>query len=144
MDKKYEISSIAIGGRNGHVISEDKQIDMDLSFPKELGGNGKSLNPEQLFSAGYAGCFSQATIVVASQNKIDISKVPKIKTTVQLFLDNETGFHVKVGIEGIFENWDQSEAEEFMIKCHKTCPYSKMIKQENILFLKANGKQINL
>ena len=139
MEKKYQVTGIAVGGRNGNVHTSDNQFNSKLSFPKELGGDGNAVNPEQLFASGYAGCFSQATLVVAQQLGIDSSKVPQIEVTVQLYIDQVTGFHIKAGIEGIFKDWDQKQAEEFMVKCHKTCPYSKLIKEENLLYVKANG-----
>ncbi|WPL38810.1 Ohr family peroxiredoxin [Malacoplasma iowae] len=139
MEKKYQVTGIAIGGRNGNVYTSDNQFKTKLSFPKELGGDGSSINPEQLFASGYAGCFSQAALVVAQQLGIDSSKAPQVEVTVQLYIDQATGFHIKVGIEGVFKDWDQKQAEEFMIKCHKTCPYSKLIKDENLLYVKANG-----
>lgn len=144
MEKKYQTIGVAVGGRNGNVYTKDNQFQSKLSFPKELGGDGSSVNPEQLFASGYAGCFSQATLVVAQQMGIDSSRTPKIEVTVQLYIDQVTGFHIKVGIEGIFENWNQKEAEDFMLKCHKTCPYSKLIKEENILYLKANDVIIKI
>lgn len=142
MEKKYEVIGIATGGRNGNVHTSDNKFSTKLSFPKELGGNGDAVNPEQLFASGYAGCFSQATLVVAQELKIETSKVPQIQVTVQLYIDPVTGFHIKAGVEGIFNGWDQKSAEDFMVKCHHTCPYSKMIKPENVLFVKANGVEI--
>jgi osmotically inducible protein OsmC len=38
-------------GRNGHVISADGQVDLDLAMPPEMGGSGQGANPEELFSA---------------------------------------------------------------------------------------------
>jgi lipoyl-dependent peroxiredoxin len=39
-------------GRNGHVISADGQVDLDLAMPPEMGGSGQGANPEELFAAG--------------------------------------------------------------------------------------------
>ena len=44
-------------GRNGHVTSTDKLIDVDVARPVEMGGAGGATNPEQLFAAGYSACF---------------------------------------------------------------------------------------
>jgi lipoyl-dependent peroxiredoxin len=59
------------GGRNGHVLSEDNTIDMDVRTPKEMGGSGEGTNPEQLFAAGYAACFLNAALGVARRMKLD-------------------------------------------------------------------------
>ena len=51
---QYTATATASGaGRNGHV--EAGNLKLNLALPKELGGNGKGENPEQLFAAGYSG-----------------------------------------------------------------------------------------
>ena len=42
------------GGRDGHVATADRQIDLDVRPPQELGGSGEGTNPEQLVAAGWA------------------------------------------------------------------------------------------
>ena len=37
-------------GRNGHVVSSDNRLDLDLALPAEMGGSGNGTNPEQLFA----------------------------------------------------------------------------------------------
>ena len=54
-------------GRNGHVVTSDGRIDLDLAFPPEMGGTGAGSNPEQLFAAGYAACFHSALRLVAGR-----------------------------------------------------------------------------
>ncbi len=40
------------GGRSGHAASEDGVLDVTLTTPKALGGDGAhGTNPEQLFAA---------------------------------------------------------------------------------------------
>ena len=48
-------------GRGGSARSDDGRLDVQLSSPKAMGGDdGPGTNPEQLFAAGYAACFSSA------------------------------------------------------------------------------------
>ena len=56
MKPVYTAEVTVTGGRDGRAISSDKNLDVRLSMPKELGGSGASgtTNPEQLFAAGYA------------------------------------------------------------------------------------------
>ena len=56
-------------GRNGHVVSSDQRLDLDLALPPEMGGDGN--NPEQLFAAGYSACFHSALRVVARRARLD-------------------------------------------------------------------------
>lgn len=67
MTALYKTSATATAGRNGHVVSDDNLLSVDLSYPKAMGGSGKATNPEQLFAAGYAACFSNAILHVAKQ-----------------------------------------------------------------------------
>ena len=48
------------GGRDGHVATADRQLDLDVRPPKDLGGSGEGTNPEQLVAAGWATCFNGA------------------------------------------------------------------------------------
>ena len=54
----YRAQATATGGREGRAVSSDNVLDVKLTTPKELGGNGAvGTNPEQLFAAGYSACF---------------------------------------------------------------------------------------
>ena len=51
----YTASATATGGRGGRILSSDGVLDLQLAYPRELGGpGGAATNPEQLFAAGYA------------------------------------------------------------------------------------------
>ena len=50
----YSTKATASAGRNGNVSTEDGLLNVELSYPKEMGGTGKATNPEQLFAAGYS------------------------------------------------------------------------------------------
>src|SRR4051794_32029820 len=70
----YTAVASADGGRaGGHVRSTDGNLDLPVSPPKELGGEGAGTNPEQLFAAGYAACFHSAVQIVARRLDQDAS-----------------------------------------------------------------------
>ena len=51
----YRAVATATGGREGRAVSSDNVLDVKLTTPKELGGNGAvGTNPEQLVAAGYS------------------------------------------------------------------------------------------
>ena len=60
-------ASVTSGGRDhGIARSDDGRLEVRLEMPKELGGSGEDgTNPEQLFAAGWAGCFMSALKTVA-------------------------------------------------------------------------------
>ena len=68
--KIYTAVGTAVGGRGGGTAAtDDKQINVKLAHPKEMGGTGKGTNPEQLFAVGYSSCFLGAMKYVNSQQK---------------------------------------------------------------------------
>lgn len=53
-------------------MSDDGLLNVKLVAPKELGGIGGAINPEQLFAAGYLACFMGATKHVAGIKEISV------------------------------------------------------------------------
>ena len=76
MDVLYTAEATAWGGREGRAASSDGNLELQLVIPKELGGPGGpgTTNPEQLFAAGYAGCFHSALKRVAKKAGVDVSE----------------------------------------------------------------------
>jgi lipoyl-dependent peroxiredoxin len=59
-------------GRDGRAVTSDGKLDLDLSLPVEMGGDGIGTNPEQLFAAGYAACFATSMKLVAPRKNLVI------------------------------------------------------------------------
>jgi osmotically inducible protein OsmC len=79
----YRANATATGGREGRAVSSDSALDVKLTTPKELGGNGLAgTNPEQLFAAGYSACFLGAMKFVANRDKLKISPDVAVEGTV--------------------------------------------------------------
>lgn len=123
MDVLYTAEATAWGGREGRASTTDGTLDVMLAVPKELGGPGGSTNPEQLFAAGYAGCFHSALKVVARREKVDVSD-SAVTARVGLGTNDTGGFTLEVEIEAEFTDVDRSVAEDLVAKAHGVCPYS--------------------
>jgi Ohr subfamily peroxiredoxin len=68
----YTVEAVVEGGRAGHGRTTDGRLDVQLSVPVELSGDGGSgTNPEQLFAVGYAACFQSALLGVARGRNLD-------------------------------------------------------------------------
>ncbi|MDQ6772536.1 MAG: OsmC family protein, partial [Candidatus Dormibacteraeota bacterium] len=53
--------------------SSDGKVDVDLSIPKEVGGDGgPGTNPERLFATGHAACFEGAMVAVARRERLSV------------------------------------------------------------------------
>ena len=119
----YTARATATGGRTGQTRSDDGRLDLTLSTPAELGGDGgPGTNPEQLFAAGYAACFQSALGVVGRREKVDTSTsevtalVGLQKAGLAFALDVE--LHVK--LPGL----DHAQAMNLVEAAHEVCPYS--------------------
>lgn len=122
MTTLYEARATVVGGREGHVRSDDGLLDLQLSMPKALGGKEDGSNPEQLFAAGYAACFQSAMAFVAGKQKIPLTGSQV--TGVVGLLPQEVGFKLEVALEIETEGLSQADAEALVATAHKVCPYS--------------------
>jgi osmotically inducible protein OsmC len=123
----YTAESTATGGgRDGHVKSDDGRIDLDTRPPKAMGGSGEGTNPEQLFSAGYAGCFLSALRLVAGKAKVKLDDATNVTVQIGLGKDSsDGGFGLTAKIVGYLPGLDQSDASDLVGAAHEVCPYSK-------------------
>lgn len=81
MAVQYETKATNVGGRKGHVHTDDNAINVDVLPPQQADGN--ATNPEQLFAAGYASCFNGAYDLILKQNKVRGAE-PEVTLTVRL------------------------------------------------------------
>lgn len=127
IDVVYTAESTATGGgRDGHVKSADGKIDLDTRPPKEMGGSGDGVNPELLFSAGYAACFLGALRLVAKNEKVTLDEASGITAKVGIGKeDGDGGFGLTVELIGYLPGLEQGAADELMNKAQEVCPYSK-------------------
>lgn len=120
----YTAEALATGeGRDGHARTSDGKVDLDLSIPKEMGGNGVGTNPEQLFAAGYAACFHSALRLVAGQDKADVTD-STVGARVSIGSLDNGGFGLAVELEVTLPNLDHDTAQKLAEKAHEVCPYS--------------------
>jgi Ohr subfamily peroxiredoxin len=117
------------GGRNGHSGTRDGKVNVDLSIPKEMGGDGgPGTNPEQLFATGYAACYLGALHAVARREKIKLPDDISVTATVS-FADREdgVGFTIVPRLAAHIPGFDDAQVKDIMAKAHQVCPYSDLI-----------------
>lgn len=137
MTALYTTSATAHAGRNGQVTTDDKKLDLALSYPKEMGGTGEATNPEQLFAAGYSACFSNALLHVARETKIAIKSAPTT-ATVGIGPNENNGFALTVALSIELE-LEQNVAVELVRTAHQVCPYSNAVRGNIDVKLIVNG-----
>src|SRR2546421_12968716 len=70
----YTAEATVGGGRSGHGRTFDGRLEVDLSIPSEMSGDGgPGTNPEQLFAVGHAACFQSSLLGVARGRNLDAS-----------------------------------------------------------------------
>lgn len=127
MKALYTATARTHGGRNGHIETSDGLLRLDLSKPKELGGQGGGTNPEELFAAGYAACFESAMRHVASLQKIPLQDA-SVLSQVYLYTTAEKGFKLGVEMHTYIVGLNQKDAEDLVAQAHEVCPYSNAIR----------------
>lgn len=127
MEILYTTSATSVGGRDGHVKSEDGLIDMDLKTPGAMGGPGGATNPEELFAAAYSACFNGALNLVMRMKKMRPSGEPSVKATVSLAKNPEGKFQVVAKIDANVPGVSAEEAKALVEEAHTVCPYSRAI-----------------
>jgi osmotically inducible protein OsmC len=120
----YTAEAVSSGdGRNGHVISSDGKLDLDLAFPPELGGTGAGTNPEQLFAAGYSACFHSALRLVAGHQHAALGDST---VTAQVGIGPEgEAFGLVVTLVIHVPGMEREKVREFAEEAHQVCPYSR-------------------
>lgn len=136
----YKTKATALAGRNGKVATEDGLLEVNLSYPKEMGGSGTATNPEQLFAAGYSACFSNAILHVAKQAKESVDSAP-VTAEVGIGPNEEGGFALTVSLSATLD-LPQENALEIVRMAHKVCPYSNATRGNIDVIVTINGEAI--
>jgi Ohr subfamily peroxiredoxin len=120
----YTAVATADGGRaGGHVRSSDGNLDVPISPPKDLGGEGNGTNPEQLFAAGYAACFHSALMTVGRRMKLDASD-STVTAHVDLGTIGNGAFGIGAQLHVDLPKLSSDDAQALVEKAHEVCPYS--------------------
>ena len=122
----YTAQASATGGRAGRAVSDNGVLDVTLTVPKELGGDGATgTNPEQMFAAGYSACFLGALKFVAGKEKVKLPDDAKVTTRVGIGpREDGAGFGIEVAVTAELPGIERELAEKLVAAAHIVCPYS--------------------
>lgn len=126
----YSTSATATGGgRDGKTTLDDGTFSTELVVPKELGGpGGDGLNPEKLFSLGYAACFLGAMRFYAGQKKVKVPDDTKVTVETGIGPRDDNGFGIDVKIKVSLPGLDETTAKDLIEGGNHVCPYSHATK----------------
>jgi Ohr subfamily peroxiredoxin len=120
----YTAHATATGGRQGSAKSSDGVLDVVLTTPKEMGGDGaRGTNPEQLFAAGYSACFLGAMKAVSKSQNVRVPAEATVEGAVS-FGPIAVGFNIAVELKITLPGIEKAAAEALVAAAHKVCPYS--------------------
>jgi lipoyl-dependent peroxiredoxin len=133
----YTARATATGGRSGHAVTDDGQVDVHLKPPKEMGGSGDGTNPEQLFATGYAACFQSALAVVGRRQGVNTEdSLVEADVTIGTTGNGQYGLAVtiKVSVPGVPADTVAALAQA----AHQVCPYSNATRGNIEVTLESN------
>jgi osmotically inducible protein OsmC len=141
----YAAAATVTGGRTeGHGVTSDDALDVQLRTPTEMGGPGGGTNPEQLFAVGYAACFEGALGVVGRRERAEVGDV-SIDSRVSLITTEERGFNVAVELHVTLPQvTDPDQAVRIVAAAHEVCPYSNATRGNIDVTLTANGQEVGV
>jgi Ohr subfamily peroxiredoxin len=118
----YTAKTHTTGGRDGgSARSDDGRLDVNLSVP---GFRGDGTNPEQLFAAGWSGCFLSAIKLVAAKAKVRLPPDVAVDTEVDLVVTD--GSHrLRARLNVLLPGIAPEVAQQLVEGAHRECPYSK-------------------
>ena len=120
----YTAHATSTGGRDGKSRTDDGALEVRLTVPKGLGGNGlPGTNPEQLFACGYSACFIGAMQHVARMQKVALPAETSITADVGIGPIPQ-GFGIQVALHVNIPGMDKDAAKKLVEAAHQVCPYS--------------------
>jgi lipoyl-dependent peroxiredoxin len=122
-NKVYATTVTVTGGREGHAVSDDGVLDVQLRRPK-LNGVSDGTNPEQLFAAAWGGCFQSALFAIARKSGDDVS-ASIVTVEVAQGPDSQGGYGLSATITVDIPDMEQEQAQALANAAHENCPYSK-------------------
>jgi osmotically inducible protein OsmC len=139
----YTAEATTEGGREGHGRTADGHLDVQLSVPKEQGGQGgPGTNPEELFAIGFGACFMSAMQGVATGRKLDLSD-SQMNTKVGIGPTGQGGFGLQVAMDLHAPHLSPAEAAGLMARGEERCPYSNATRGNIQVTLSVDGTPID-
>lgn len=124
IEPRYTATVTSTGGREGHAVSDDGVLDVQLRRPK-LQGTNEGTNPEQLFAAAWAACFQGALNAATRGTDIDVSQSTVTVHVSMGPVADGVGYGLASKIEVAIPGLPQAQVQELAETAHAGCPYSR-------------------
>jgi Ohr subfamily peroxiredoxin len=121
----YTTTVTVTGGRSGHAVSDDGELDVQTRRPKTNGKSGGT-NPEQLFAAAWGACYQSALTSVARDTGDDVS-ASTVNVTISQGPAEGGGWGLAAKIAVDVPGLERVRIAELAQAAHRLCPYSRAI-----------------
>jgi osmotically inducible protein OsmC len=111
-------------GRDARAVTADGQLDVQLALPKELGGTGDGVNPEQLLAAGWAACFSTVLDRIGQAQNLDAKDIAVTAEISLVPADQRFTLAAVLRIE-LPDHLQGEPGQKLIEAAHNICPYSR-------------------
>lgn len=125
----YTAEATVTGGRSGHGRTSDGRLEVNLSIPTDMGGDGGlGTNPEQLFATGYAACFQSAMAGIARRKKLQVDdSTVTARVGIGPVGQGRYGLVVELRVH-LPSVGERASAEALLAEAHERCPYSNAVR----------------
>jgi osmotically inducible protein OsmC len=123
MKSLYTAAVHVTGGRDGQAASSDGRLSVGLAMPREIGGSGGGTNPEQLFAAGFAGCFTSSIQFAARQLKIAHGPVA-VDAAVTLTVSDDSRYGLRVRLAPSIPDVTPEQRAAILAEAERICAYT--------------------
>jgi osmotically inducible protein OsmC len=127
MKELYHTTISVSGGRDGKATSDDGHLAVVMALPKVIGGSGEGTNPEQLFGAAFAGCFTSSLRYAATQKKLSPDGVG-VDATVTMGLYDDGRYGLKAALEVRPVDWSDDEFSAVLAEAERICAFSNAVR----------------
>ena len=127
MKDLYRAEVRVTGGRDGRARSSDGHLDVALTLPTALGGAGTATNPEQLFAAGYGGCFASSVKFAARSQNITLDSVV-VDVAVTVGVDAEGRYGLKAELAVTAPGLAVEAGDAVLREAKRICAYTNATK----------------
>jgi osmotically inducible protein OsmC len=138
----YTAEAVTEGGRAGHGRTSDGRLEVQLSVPDVMGGDGgPGTNPEQLFAVGYAACFQSSLLAVAQGRGLDAGD-SRITARVGIGPTGHGGFGIEAALDLHAPHLSYAQAADLMARADLRCPYSNATRGNIQVALTVDGTPV--
>lgn len=127
MKKLYAEQVQVSGGRDGRARSANGQLDVPLAMPPAIGGSGRGVNPEQLFGAAYAACFTSSVRYVAGQRQLDPGAV-QTEATVGLSVADDGRYLLDVSLRVTAPGLRGEPGAAVLAEARRICAFANAVR----------------